>query len=255
MSEVSFAQWGQHFQKKVLQALLTDPQWAEQMTEVLEPRYFDLKFLEYLADRYLAYARKYKAYPTLQLLVAIVKDELKHGTDLALKEQIVEYLKQLRSSPDMGDLPLVREKALDFCRRQALKRALEKTVELIETEKYEAIVDTIKHAVSAGTTSGLGHDLFEDVEARYVTLKRSTISTGIAELDTQKVFNGGSGRGELHVVIAPTGVGKCTREHTCVNIKYTGIRINGRLYKPWERINTKRGLIFVRDIVEEDELV
>jgi DNA-dependent RNA polymerase auxiliary subunit epsilon len=192
MTEASFGQWGQHFQKKILQALLVDPQWAEQMTEVLEPRYFELKYLEYLADRYLNYARKYKAYPTLQLLVAIVKDELKQGTDIALREQVIDYLKAMRAAPDMGDLPLVKDKALDFCRRQALKKALEKTVELIETEKYEAIVDTIKHAVSAGTTSGLGHDLFEDVEARYVTMKRSTIPTGIPEIDAPKVFNGGS---------------------------------------------------------------
>ena len=137
---VTFGQWGSHFERKVMQALLIDPAWAEQMSEVLEPSYFDLKHLNYLADRYLSYARKYKAYPTLQLLVAIVKDELKQGSDLALREQVVEYLKSMRANPDMGDLPLVKEKALDFCRRQALKRPLEKTVELIETEKYEAFV-------------------------------------------------------------------------------------------------------------------
>ncbi len=204
----TFGQYGQHFQKKVVQALLCDPAWAEQVSEVLEPVYFDLKYLHYLADRYLAYAKKYKTYPSLQLLVSIVKDELKQGNDLALKEQVVDYLKSMRSAPDMGDLPLVKEKALDFCRRQALKRALEKTVDLIETEKYEAIVDTIKKAVAAGTTSGLGHDLTEDVEARYVDQRRAVVPTGLSELDANKVLNGGSGRGELHVVIAPTGVGK-----------------------------------------------
>ena len=204
----SFGQYGQHFQKKVVQALLCDPSWAEQMSEVLEPVYFDLKYLHYLSDRYLAYARKYKTYPSLQLLVSIVKDELKQGNDLALKEQVVDYLKNLRTAPDMGDLPLVKEKALDFCRRQSLKRALEKVIDLAETEKYDAIVDTIKQAVAAGTTAGLGHDLAEDVEARYVAQRRATIPTGLPELDVAKVLNGGSGRGELHVVIAPTGVGK-----------------------------------------------
>lgn len=251
----SFGQYGQHFQKKVVQALLSDPAWAEQVSEVLEPTYFDLKYLQYLVDRYLSYARKYKAYPTLQLLVTIVRDELKHGTDVALREQVVEFLKGLKSSPDMGDIPLVKDKSLDFCRRQALKRALEKTVDLIETEKYEAIVDTIKQAVSAGTTTGLGHDLFQDVEARYVSLKRSCIMTGLPELDELKVLNGGSGRGELNVCIAATGVGKCTRYTSVVSIKYIGIRINGQQYKPWERVATKRGIIFARDIVETDELV
>ncbi len=213
MSEIkvpsaTFGQYGSHFQKKCIQALLCDPVWAEQITEVLEPAYFELKHLNYLADRYLGYARKYKAYPSLQMLVTIVKDELKQGNDQALKEQVVAYLRELKNAPDMGDIPMIKEKSLDFCRRQSLKRALEKTVDLIETENYEQIVDTIKRAVSAGTTSTLGHDLFEDVEARYVALQRSTIMTGVPELDAQKVMNGGSTRGELHCVIASSGVGK-----------------------------------------------
>lgn len=247
---VTFGQYGQHFQRKVVQALLVDPAWAEQVSEVLEPCYFELKYLHYLSDRYLAYAKKYKAYPTLQLLVAIVRDELKQGDDLALKEQVIEYLKGLRGSPDMGDLPMVKEKCLEFCRRQSLKRALEKTVELIETEKYEAIVETIKQAVSAGTTTGMGHDLFEDVEARYVTLKRSTIATGLAELDDQKVLNGGSGRGELHVVIAATGVGK---SHFLTMLGANAMR-QGRnvLYFTFELSEPKVGIRFDSNFTDID---
>ncbi len=206
--QATFGQYGQHFQKKVVQALLCDPIWAEQVSEVLEASYFDLKYLHFLSDRYLGYAKKYKAYPSLQMLVTIVKDELKQGNDVALREQVVGYLKGLREAPDMGDLPMVKEKALDFCRRQSLKRALENVVDQVEVGNYEQIVDTIKSAVSAGTASTLGHDLFEDVEARYEGLARSTIKTGLPELDAQKILNGGSGRGELHVMIAPTGVGK-----------------------------------------------
>jgi replicative DNA helicase len=249
-TNASFGQYGQHFQRKVVQALLADPTWAEQMSEVLEPHYFDLKYLHYLADRYLQYARKYKAYPTLQLLVTIVKDELKQNSDVALREQVVEYIKGLRASPDMGDLPMVKEKALEFCKRQALKRALEKTVDLIETEKYEAIVDTIKQAVSAGTTSGLGHDLFEDVESRYVTLRRSCIMTGIPELDELKVMNGGSGRGELHVVIAATGVGK---SHFLTMIGANAMRQGFNvLYYSFELSEPKVGIRFDSNFTDID---
>lgn len=246
----TFGQYGQHFQKKVVQALLCDPSWAEQMSEVLEPVYFDLKYLNYLADRYLAYAKKYKAYPSLPMLVTIVKDELKQGNDLALKEQVVDYLKTLRTAPDMGDLPLVKEKALDFCRRQSLKRALEKVIDLAETENYEQIVDTIKKAVAAGTTAGLGHDLFEDVEARYVAQKRMTIPTCLAELDAQKVLNGGSGRGELHVVIAPTGVGK---SHYLSFIGANAMRQGYNvLYYTFELSEAKVGLRFDSNFTDID---
>lgn len=249
----SFGQYGQHFQKKVVQALLCDPQWAEQVSEVLEPAYFDLKYLSFLADRYLGYAKKYKAYPSLQMLVTIVRDELKQGTDIALREQVVAYLKGLRDAPDMGDLPIVKERSLDFCRRQSLKRALENILDQVEVGNYEQIVDTIKQAVSAGTASTLGHDLFEDVEARYVGLARSCVKTGLPELDAQKILNGGSGRGELHVMIAPTGVGKCVVSDTRIKIRYVAITINGKTYRPWDHVMTSRGLIRARDVEQSSE--
>jgi replicative DNA helicase len=66
----------------------------------------------------------------------------------------------------------------------------------------------MKDAVSVGMPSSIGHDFFEDMEARFVDIHRATSPTGIKELDDPQVFDGGLGRGELGVVVAPTGVGK-----------------------------------------------
>lgn len=246
----TFGQYGHHFQKKIVQCLLSDPAWAEQMCEVLEPRYFDLRYLEYLSDRYLGYARKYRSYPSLSLLVTLVRDELKQGSDLALKEQVVEYLKSLRSAPDMGDLPLIKDRSLEFCKRQALKRALERVVDLVETEDYESIVDVVKQAVSVGTVAGLGHDLTEDIEARYVTMKRSTIPTGLSELDEAKILNGGSGRGELHCLIGGTGVGKSNfLTFLGANAMRQGLNV---LYYTFELSEAKVGVRFDSNFTEID---
>ena len=45
MSEKSFSKFGKAFQEKVFQGMLSDPQWAAQMIEVMQPEYFDLKYL------------------------------------------------------------------------------------------------------------------------------------------------------------------------------------------------------------------
>lgn len=206
--KASFGSYGKSFQEKIMQALLSDRQWAEQLLEVFDTSYFELKYLAFLADRYFGHAKKYKVFPTLQLLVTIIRDELKTGTDVILRDQIIDYLQRMRSNPDPGDLQYVKERALDFCRKQALKQALENAVDQMQAEKYEQIVEGIKKAVCVGTSPALGHDFFTDYEARFTRLKRITVPTGIDELDKKDILNGGLGNGEIGVIVAPTGVGK-----------------------------------------------
>lgn len=208
LQNTTFGQFGRNFQEKIMQALLSDRQFAEQMLEVLDVEYFDLKYLIFLSDRYFAYAKKYKVFPTLQLLVTIVRDELKSGTEASLRDQIIDYLQRMKSDPDTGDLVYVKEKALEFCRKQALKHALEAAVDQMAANKYEQIVEGIKKAVCVGTTPALGHDFFEDYESRFTLLQRNCVTTGFPELDKKEILNGGLGAGELGCVTACTGVGK-----------------------------------------------
>lgn len=255
MTTVNFSQYGKAFQEKLVQALLVDHQFAEQMVEVFDVSYLEVKYLQFLADRYFAHSKKYRVFPTLQLLVTIIRDELKVGTDAALRDQIVDYLQRMRSNPDPGDMPYVKEKALDFCRKQALKSAFEVAIDQMQAEKYEQIVEGIKKAVCVGTVPDLGHDFFDDIESRFVREARNAVPTGIDELDKKEVLNGGLGQGEIGVIVAPTGVGKCFFANEKIHIRYVGIKINGQTYKPWDRVATKRGLIYARDVVSTDELV
>jgi len=205
---VSFGQFGKSFQEKLVQAMLTDHKFSEQMMEVVDNSYFEVNYLRFLADRYFAYSKKYKVFPTLQLLVTIIRDDLKVGTDVILRDQIVEYLQRMRSNPDPGDLQYVKDKSLEFCRKQALKKALETAVDQMQANKYESIVETIKKAVQVGTAPAVGHDFFNELDARFTRLKRDTIPTRLPELDKKDIFNGGSGKGELLCVVGSSGAGK-----------------------------------------------
>lgn len=207
-TEASFDQYGTSFQEKIVIALLTDKQWAEQSLDVMKPEYFSLKYLQFLSGRYFDYAKKYRLFPSLEILVTIVKDELKATADAALKVQVIDFIKRVKVEDFLEDLPYVKDKSLDFCKRQALKGALEEAIDLIQKEKYESIVDVVKNAVIAGTESSLGHDFFNDIEARFVNLKRDTVPTGIPQLDMKGILNGGLAAGELCVIAAASGVGK-----------------------------------------------
>jgi len=204
-----FSQYGKAFQEKIFQGLITDQEWAKQMTEVMKPHFFDLKYIQYLTDRYFAYFEKYRCFPTMQLLITIIRDELTGlGADGLLREQIVDFLHRVRANPHPGDLQYVKDRTLDFCKRQAFKEALEKAVDLVGEDKFEDVVGLMKQAVSVGMPHSVGHDFFEDMQARFQEIIRITCPTGIPSLDMKEVLDGGLGRKELGVIVAPTGVGK-----------------------------------------------
>ena len=99
-------------------------------------------------------------------MITIIRDDLREGNDIILRDQIIEFLHRIKMNPDIGDLDYVKEKSLDFCKKQSLKDALEKAVELIASDKYESVVDLMKNAISRGMPSTLGHIFFEDYESQ-----------------------------------------------------------------------------------------
>lgn len=209
------------FQEKILQAMLLDRPWAVQFTEVLDVNYFEYAHLKLVADKYTTYHQKYKEFPSMDLLLTMIKDELRNGSDAYLKEQIKQFLVRVESHKDMGDLGYVKEKSLEFCKKAGLQAALLKSVDLAQTENYEQIVSVVRAAISAGNETSLGLDLMEDIEARYSETYRKVVATGIPELDQKMILNGGLGAGEIGFVVANTGVGK---SHAMVHFGSSAIK-------------------------------
>ena len=237
---ITFASYGKDFQEKIVQSLLTDRMWAEQMAEVINTEFFDLKYLRFLADRYFSYHLKYKDFPTLPLLVSIIRDDLKTGNDTILRDQIVSYLQRIRHNPDMGDLEYVKDKALDFCRKQAFRGALEEAVDLIQVDKFDDVMDLMRNALSVGSTPSVGHDFFEDMDARFIHIARNPIPTGIPKIDEKSILGGGLGKGEIGVITAPTGVGK---SHMLVNLGCAALQAGFNvIHYTFELTETRTGL-------------
>jgi len=220
--EAYFGKYGKSFQEKIFQAFIADSNWAAQMIEIMTPTYFEKEYLKYLTSKYFSYYEKYKCFPTLPLLVTIVRDDLREGNDVILRDQIVEFLHRVKTNPDVGDLCFVKEKSLDFCKKQSLKDALEQAVDLIATEKYDSVVTLMKEAISKGTPATLGHDFFNEYETRFTKITRSTCPTGLAQIDKKDILNGGLGRGEIGVITAPTGVGK---SHFLVHVGCEALKV------------------------------
>ena len=240
-SEIAyFKQYGKSFQEKIFQSLINDKTWSIQMIEVMTPDYFELRYLQFLTSKYFKYFKKYKDFPTLSLLVSIARDDLIEGTDVLLREQVVEFLLRVKSNPNPGDLKYIKEKALDFCKKQAMKDALEKAVELVSNDNFDPVIDLMKNAIAVGMPHSVGHDFFEDIEARFINIQRIACPTGLGPIDKKDILNGGLGRGEMGVVTANTGVGK---SHFLVHVGCEALKLGKNvLHYTFELTETSVGI-------------
>jgi replicative DNA helicase len=100
----------------------------------------------------------------------------------------------------------IKDKAIDFCRKQTLKGAMIKSVKLLKSSSFDEISKVIEDAMKLGTDNNFGHDYHVDALKRFQRIHRSPITTGWERIDD--IVKGGLGKNELGVVIAPTGAGK-----------------------------------------------
>jgi len=196
------------FQEKIVQAMIFDKIWSAQFAEVLDVGYFEHAYLKLIASKYVGYHREFKEFPSQELLRTILIEELRSDKDAILRQQVHAFLVMVTKNDNLGDLPYVKDRALEFCRKQGLQMALEKSVELIVSEDYDKVATVIKEALAAGMTTTTGLNLGTDIDTRYSETARNPVRTGIAELDTRQILNGGLGSGEIGTVIAMSGVGK-----------------------------------------------
>lgn len=204
----SFADFGEDFQDRVVQSLIHDTRWAEQMLEIIKVEYFSIEYLGYIVSKFYSHYHKYRTFPTIEILATILKDALLNGikTDAALASEVVTFLKKAKNDPDLQDFPYIKDRALDFCKNRAMKDALDYSVELWDQGTPEPIIEVMKKALTAGEEVSIGHDFKEDLEARLRQDLRQTVPTGIRFVD--EILDGGGGRGELHIFVGAPGVGK-----------------------------------------------
>jgi len=205
---------GSHFEERLVQSLIVDHKFAEQMVEVLDFNYFGIEYLSRTTKILFKYYDKYRAFPSYKMLKCIIEKDLEGEI---VKDQIVEYLDRIKKHPLNGDLEFIKEESLDFCRKRKLLVALNEVVDLADERKYDEIQKLIQKALGAGTDRDLGHDFIEQFEVRMIEEIRNPIATPWEEINNL-LRSGGPSGGEICCFAAPTGRGK---SHALVQIGAT----------------------------------
>ena len=194
--------FGYSFQIKLISALFKDKVFLQQIIDILDSSYFDSEANIVILDMIKDYFSEYKNAPTLEAMkIKIVEMD----NDL-LKKTIAENIKAAFANLDAEDLDFVKEKALEFCKNQEIKKAIVSSVELLNNGDYESIKALVDNALKAGLERNVGHEYKTSVEERYLESVRNTVKTQWEAIDD--VADGGLGKGELGVFVAPAGIGK-----------------------------------------------
>ena len=201
----TFSKFGKSFQEKLVKTILFDRNFANQMEEVLDTSYLELKYLQVFVDLMFQHKQSYP-HPTYEAMVSVVRTQTEDYSDSIIK-QVIEFLARIKSNA-IGDEDeeYVKEKSLDFCKKQKLKEAILKSVDLLQSQSFDQIQKVINEAMMLGADNDHGHDYHKDVLDRFELKMRNPCSTAWDEIDL--ITKGGLGKRELGVVVAPTGAGK-----------------------------------------------
>ena len=209
-----FSRFGKHFQESMVQLMLEDRAYCDQITEVLDTSFFELAYLQVFVKRILDYRLKYKVHPTYKAMISIIRTEM-DGENEALQIQVKDFFSRIHSN-NVDDSEYIKDTSLDFCRKQKLKGALMETIGLMQSSSFDEISKVINNALMLGMSNEAGYEYLTDFEDRYTLRARNPQSTGWDEIDA--ITAGGLGRSELGVVVAPTGAGK-SMVLTCLGSK------------------------------------
>jgi len=198
----TLVKYGQSYQSKVVASLITDVKFLEQVTEITKPAFFESQANQWIIQEVQDYFHEFRAVPTIE----VFKIKVGSVEDKALKQTVIEQLKNVYTQVGADDLAYVKKEYLTFCKNQKVKDALLKSVDLLKAGNYDKIIDTMMAASKVGVESDLGLDYIENFESILEDVKRDSCSTGWDVID--ELMDGGLGPGELGVVMAPSGIGK-----------------------------------------------
>ena len=205
MADKNFDYLGNTFQQQLINQIIIDKNFSHSILEVLEANYFENKYYKIIIQMIREYYKKFDCAPTYDTLHQIVKSEITQ--ELMLKITL-DTINEIKNVSEEGAL-FVQEKALKFCKQQELQKVMGKAQKIIdagEFENYDTLEEMVREALQVGVIEKDTGDVFENLDQVLEEDYRHPIPMGIPGIDN--LLKGGLAKGEIGVILAPTGVGK-----------------------------------------------
>jgi replicative DNA helicase len=206
-SNKNFEYLGSSFQLQLLNQIILDKDFSRSILDVIETNYFENKYFKIIIQMVKEHYAKYEHTPTFDTLEQITKSELQQ--ELASKI-VIDTINKIKDAPLEGG-EFVKEKAMKFCKQQELQKVMNKAQKIIDSgefENYDKVEQLVRNALQVGEREDGQSDVFFNLDEVLNEDYRHPIPMGIPGID--RLLKGGLAKGEIGVVLAPTGVGKST---------------------------------------------
>jgi len=203
----NFEYLGNNFQIQLLNQIILDKEFSHSIIDVIENNYFENKYFKIIIQMVKEYYTKYEHTPSFDTLEQVAKSELQQETAVKV---VLDTIKKIKDAPIDG-VDFVQEKALKFCKQQELQKVMKKAQKIIdggEFENYDTLEELVREALLVGSKDTTTMDVFSNLDQVLDEDYRHPIPMGIPGID--RLLKGGLAKGEIGVILAPTGVGKST---------------------------------------------
>ena len=204
----TLSKYGKFFEERFVTAIITDSVFAEKCVDGFDISHIDCEYLSTLLGLVFDYYKRYRLFPSVDDITIIIKDKIK---DESQRHLIEDFMLKCRTESPVS-LQYVKDTSIEFMRNRAMKNAIHDAFEMVKEELYDDIPRRIEKALNLFSCQDVGHDYFSAFEYRTSTAARECIPTDWPEINERLKAHadsqGGLGKGELGVIIAPTGVGK-----------------------------------------------
>jgi len=210
ISRNKFNEYGRAFPGKLIAGLLTDVAFGRTIASTLNVEFFETDVDKWFIKKCLVFFEKYRKFPSNTDYFLAEARELKVKQQNTLLNEVFLYIDELSEYVLDTDLAYVKEKALEFCKRNGFRIALEKASILVQEDDIESlnkVQKIISDALMIGNDpDALGYDYSGLVENRYEIDARNPLAFPWEALN--EITQGGVGAGDLVIFMAPTGGGK-----------------------------------------------
>jgi len=196
---------GEPFQYRLAHEFMENRTFFEDLSVILDQNMFtdpNLKTFVGVMKNYYEREGRVPSYESMEIELRNISHSVKEC------ETYLAIIDKIKNTPTDG-VNRIRELAERFFRQQNIIKTAHEILKIAgdgDTSKYDACVGLLNDAMSKGVHNDFGEGVFDHLSETLSDDYRVTIPTGIDKID--ETLEGGLGKGELGVIIAPSGIGK-----------------------------------------------
>ena len=196
---------GETFQYRLTHEFMENHTFFEDLSSIIDQNMFTDPNLKTFVGVMKNYYEREGHVPSYDMLEVELRDISHSDKEI---ETYLAILEKVRNSASDG-VDRIRELAEKFFKQQNIIKTANEILKIAgngDTSQYDACVGLLNDAMIKGTHNDFGESVFDHIAETLSEDYRITIPTGIDKID--ETLEGGIGKGELGVIIAPSGIGK-----------------------------------------------